>query len=203
MVKAKLSSENGEMPMTPCQRFKQVIFDLFDGELDILHRKSVERHLKECPRCTSFSNQIRVLRSHLKRLTRVRASEGFEVLLRERIRREIAGRGRSTVLSISFNGRLILATGFSLLLIVMGFWMLDQKTSFFNSLSPETEAVRYSLSREEDTESQVQYVIDDYPSYFSTSGTESERGSELAGKDSLLRQANMEAVRARVTPVSF
>ena len=78
--------------MNPCERFKESIFDLVDDELDILRRKELERHLKACTLCSRFLEQIRSLRSQCKQLSSVSISEEFHIPLRERIRRENAGK---------------------------------------------------------------------------------------------------------------
>ena len=39
--------------MTPCERYKDYIFNLLDDELDIRRRGELENHLKSCSSCFS------------------------------------------------------------------------------------------------------------------------------------------------------
>ncbi len=171
--------------------------------LDVLRRKDVERHLKTCSQCARFLDQIRLLRLRLKNLTPVKTSDSFQVLLRERIRREMAGKRRTAASSTSFTKRWIPAFGFVVLVLIAGIWMIDQKTSFFDSGDNEGGIARSTTPGEESFDGQVQYVINDFPSRISVSRTEDAEGAESVVEDSLIRQNDWEDVRARLTPVSF
>ncbi len=189
--------------MNPCQRFRESIFDLVDNELDILRRKELESHLKTCTSCSRFLEQIRNLRSQCRQLSPVQVSEEFHVLLRERIRREMAGKRGSFSPSISFSGRLIPAFGMMLVVICLGFWMLDQKTSFFDTSGNGIVVTQMPLAEQEDFEGEVQYVIDDYRNPVSISRNSEADGAPVAYTDSVLRGLEQDYIQNRLTPVSF
>ncbi|MBN2030556.1 zf-HC2 domain-containing protein [bacterium] len=189
--------------MNPCQRFKESIFDLVDNELDIPRRKELESHLKTCTACTRFLAQIRNLRSQCSQLSRVKVSEEFHILLRERIRREMAGKRAVFSPSISFSGRLIPAFGIMVVVICLGFWMLDQKTSFFEPSSNKMTVSQMPLIEQEDFEGEIQYVIDDYRSPVSISRSSEEGETFIAETDSVLRGLEQDYIQNRLTPVSF
>ena len=189
--------------MNPCHRFRESMFDFFDGELDALRKKDLERHLQECSRCARFLDQILLLRSHLKTLTPVKTSDSFLVLLRERIRREVAGKRRTGVVSVSFARRWIPAFSLGILVLIMGFWVLDQKTSFFDSIDSNRRITSSALPEDGNFDGQVQYVIDDFPNRISVSRIDGKKEAKLANEDSLILERNLEEVRARLTPVSF
>lgn len=189
--------------MTPCQRFRQLIFDLFDGELDILRKKELNSHLKECSQCAQFLSKLRLLRSHLRGLTPVRTSDSFHLLLRERIRREIAGKRRITVPSFSLPTRWIPAFGLVLLVIIIGSWIMVRRTSLFKPSGSEMRVTQSSRLRGEDFHGHVDYVIDDFPNRVSVSRVDNERGTRFIDRDSLILPDTLEGVRPRVTPVSF
>lgn len=189
--------------MIPCQRFRQMIFDLFDGELDILRKKELNSHLKECSECDQFLSKLRLLQSHLRRLTQLKTSEGFHLLLRERIRREIAGKRRITIRSFSPPTRWIPAFGLIVLVIIVGSWLVVQRTSLFRPSGSEMRVSQSSRLRGEDFDGHVDYVIDDFPYRISVSRVDDERGTGFIDRDSLILPDTLERVQSRVTPVSF
>lgn len=189
--------------MIPCQRFREKLFALLDDELTGSQRKELERHVEECTECARCFGQLRRLRSYLKGFAPVRLSEDFQVLLRDRIRRELVGKGRPSVSTISFGWRWIPAFGVFLLLVSVGFWMLDRRTWSIRSFGPEMERVESSFRSGREYDGRIQYVIDDFPSRISVSRTEGETETRKVEEDSLLRQRNLDEVRSHLTPVSF
>ncbi len=189
--------------MNPCQRFKEYIFDLVDNELDILRRKELESHLKTCAACSRFLEQIRNLRSHCRQLSSLQVSEEFHVLLRERIRREMAGKRGAFSPSISFSGRLIPAFGMMIVVICLGFWMLDQKTSFFETSGNRMIVSQMPVVEQEDFEGEVQYVIDDYRNPVSISRSSGAEEAPVAKTDSIFRSLEQDYIQNHLTPVSF
>ena len=186
--------------MNPCQRFRESIFDFVDNELDILRKNELERHLKACTQCSRFLEQIHQLRSQCKQLSPITATEEFHVLLRERIRREMAGKRGALTPSIAFSARWIPAFGMMLLLIGVGFWMLDQKTSFFGSSDNRVAVSQVPTDNRREYEGEVQYVIDDYRDIISISRIEEE---PVINPDSVLHETEQEYIQNRLTPVSF
>ena len=189
--------------MNPCERFQEAIFDFLDGELDVVRKRELEHHLKTCSVCASFLEEIRRLRSDLKHLTPVKTSESFQVLLRERIRREIAGKGRKSAPFAFPAWRWIPALGFGVLVMIGGLWMLDQKTSFFHGRADEPVMSRSSVAEDGYFDGQVQYIVGEFPNRVSLSRVDTGRERELTNEDSVQLQSDLEEVRARLTPVSF
>ena len=192
--------------MKPCQRYKDSILRLFDEELGVHGRKELEHHLKECGHCNHFLNQMRLIRSHLRELPQINASENFHILVRERIRRYMARKGRlyRHGLGEQFTKRWIPALGLTVVLAVVGIWMLDQGTSPINLPEAQIGENRSSSPFGRNYGGQIQYVIDDYyPNRISVSRQDKEREPKLTTEDSVLIKENLELMRNRMTPVSF
>jgi len=189
--------------MSPCQWFRECIFDLFDGELDIARRKELERHMKECPHCASFLNQIRILKSHLRNLMPIKTSDNFQILLREKIRREVAGKRTSAVPSFYITRRWVHAFGIALIVITVGFWVLDHHQPIFRSQENAFQAIHSSSSFESRFDGNIQYVVGDFTDRISISRENKKRSTETPNEDSLRLQKNLEEIKARLTPVSF
>ena len=186
--------------MTPCERFRKNIFDLVDGELDVHQKHELEKHLKSCSCCALFFSQCRQLRKRLQNLPRLAASETFHLLLRERIRRELAGKRRTAPsIFITRSKQWIPAVGVALLLITVGFLLRDQRSIILQS--PQN---RIAISGESTgfKKENVQYVIDEYPGGVSISRDDS-RSEHTEARDSLLLQQDSHRVRPNLTPVSF
>ena len=186
--------------MAPCERFRKYIFDLVDGELDVHQKHDLEKHLKSCSSCSLFLNQCRHLRKQIRNLPRLAASEAFHLLLRERIRRELAGKRRAAAsIFISTSKRWIPAIGVALLLLTVGFLLRDQRQLMFQSPQNHVAVTNKSPALREEN---VQYVIDEYPGGVSLSRDDSRSGHTEA-RDSLLHQPESRRVRPNLTPVSF
>lgn len=181
--------------MNPCEQYKECLCEYFDGELDTLRKRDLLRHLEECPNCTQCLNKMRLLKSRLKSLTPIQVSDGFNILLRECIRREASGKRRS-IPARPWTRRWVPAVGIALVLIVTGVWILDSREVFRGK--PVSGEPNF---RELSSPGQVQYVIDDFPSSISISRDESDRPRE-AYEDTLRLQRDAE-VRRRVRTVSF
>ena len=192
--------------MGPCHQFKENIMELLDNELDIFQKKNLEKHLKECLRCSSFLSRVRLLKSYLKKLPSIKASENFQILLRERIRRETVGREKIAVTRASIVKRWAPAFGIAFFLIMIAVWILNFGIPF--SHSPEGKLVTNPTIKSSNVETfngKVQYVIDDFPTNASLSKSNStdQRDSSLIGSDSLLQNNSFEEIKAHLTPVSF
>jgi anti-sigma factor RsiW len=189
--------------MDPCQRYRESMFDFVDSELDTLRKKELKLHLDECPECAHFLNRVRLLKLQLKKLPEVKASEGFHFLLRENIRRELAGRRKTVFASSSLTRRWVPALGFTLVTLIVSFWIVDQNTSLFHARGNEAEISRSPGPSGGEIEGQVQYVMDDFPSRVSVSRTDNQDGQRIVEDDSLLQRRNGDEVRSRLTKVSF
>ena len=84
----------------------------------------------------------------------ISASEGFQVMLRECIRRETAGRRRSVRYAPL---RWAPALGVAAILIVAGVWLVDSGVFHGSDAGPQTAESRSVI------DGRVQYVMDEYP----------------------------------------
>ena len=189
--------------MSSCERFKNSILDFIDHELDILKKKELKSHIEACHDCECLMNQVRALRSQLHSLPRIAASEDFNVILRDCIRKEMSGKRQPFSWVILTSHRWIPATGFAVAVLVGGFFVLDQKTSIFNGRQNTAQVI--PASRPMDPvpfNGQVQYVIDEYPNRVSLSRDDARRPSTLS-RDSVVVETPRRSFKSRMTTVSF
>jgi hypothetical protein len=71
-----------------CQRFKDMVSDYIEGELDHQNRSVMEKHIKDCLGCKQNISQLKRLIQNLRELPRIIATPDFETILRARIRIE-------------------------------------------------------------------------------------------------------------------
>jgi anti-sigma factor RsiW len=190
--------------MPPCKKFRKSLFKFIDDELDVLQKKLVEQHLKECLNCKGFLNQIRSMQSRIKNLSNIQASENFHILLRERIRREMAGKREFVPRTYGFSLRWIPAAGLVVLMVISGFWMIDKKTTVLNkSIIAEATKPSPVSSSGSQFNGQVDYVIDDYPAPSSVSISRDDRKPSSAAVDTVYLPQENNGVQAFLTPVDF
>jgi len=189
--------------MTPCQRFKKHISSYIDGELDSMQLRELELHLKSCSSCRQIVSQLGVLRSRLRTLSCIEASEAFTIVLRDRIRREKAGKRRRSEMFVSGRARWIPAFGVGAIVLVAGFWMVRNQTTLFDNPQPSSNISRSVTPPETDFSGQIHYVIDDYTQPLSGPYAGSTIDQLIAQQDSLLRPDTVRNLRHHVIPVSF
>jgi hypothetical protein len=189
--------------MNPCQRFSRVIFDFIDGEMDILQRKFFEQHVRDCSHCQKVLNQARLVRSHIQNLSKIRTSENFHILLRERIRRQMAGKREIFSLTTGFSLKWIPAAALFVIMIISGFWIIDQKTSILHhSFIAEVKESPTSI-RNFQFNGQIDYIEDDYPTSSSLSVSRNDVPPVRASMDTVSVPQSSESVQAFLTPVDF
>ena len=188
--------------MTDCQRYQQFILTYIDDDLDILQRKDLEQHLEACDHCAHCLRQLQQLRVRLKSLKPVQTSETFQIVLRECIRRQ--GPGRRNVLRPSrpLVWRLVPVAGVALVLVLTSIYIIVQRSPSSRSGESPTVLTRVS-SQAEQGDSQIQYILEDYPDRISVSRDDSERSASRAEYDSLLQRSRSDELYKRMTTVSF
>ncbi len=189
--------------MKHCQRFRDSLLEYFDDELDVQEKKEVEQHLKVCPHCMHFLNQLRRLRSHLRELPTIKTSENFHILVRERIRRDLARQRRAKQSSTIIVRRFVPAFGLTVLVALVGFLVLDHRDSLVDKTAGSGGGISVSTRSDEDFSGPIQYVIDDIPSRISVSRRDGDGESRVVDEDSVYRMDRAEEFRTRPTPVSF
>lgn len=188
--------------MTPCQRYKDKIMELFDGELDALQSKAVNQHLKTCDSCSAFMTQLQTLRTRMQSLTPIETSEHFHLVLRDQIRREMSG--RRSHFELFSSRRWIPAVGLASVIAVSLVMISDHRNMPWSkaqgsarpmiSQSTPAPAARRSGS--------IQYVVGEYPDRLSVERRD-ERPAGLSRSDSLEPRQDPSLYRQRLTPVSF
>jgi anti-sigma factor RsiW len=195
--------------MTPCDRKHEDILDFEDGELDVSRKKEVKRHLDECCDCKKLLSRIRAQRAALKRCASLKTQDTFFLLLQERIRRDLAGKRSAEYGSVFGQRRWIPASAFALVLVVAAGWILTRKTAETRSSVAITSSVPAPSARK--TPAKVHYVIDDYQAPASAK-TRAQASAAPATSDTLVQMAtadtaalvkNFDALKGRLTPVSF
>ena len=189
--------------MNPCQRFKKVVSELIDGELDILQQKFAEEHLKKCPNCDRLIKQIRSVKDHIRNLSKIQTSENFHILLRERIRREMAGKRELLPVSSGFSYRWIPAAALCVVMIIAGFWMIDRKTSLFNQTYIAEVEKAPSAPSNVRFRGEVDYITDQYPTSSSLSVSRNDTELPRTVMDTLSVPQSDGSVQAFLTPVDF
>ncbi len=189
--------------MTPCHRDHNDILNFADGGLDPDREKQVSRHVEECCDCARLLHKIRLQRSCLKNLTPLQTRENFNVLLHERIRREMAG--KQGLFHPVIDRRWIPVSAMAVAVLAVGVWMLNRKSQAPEGLTvpmtlkpaPASTASAASASRP-----RVQYVIDDYvPAEAELASADSAAGAVPVDTSERIR--NLDALRGRLVPVSF
>jgi len=78
--------------MSHCERFKEKLFKFLDNELEGAAKEEVLQHLQSCSACEAFYRQMHSLKQRLHDMKPVKTPVSFQIVLRERIRREKAHR---------------------------------------------------------------------------------------------------------------
>jgi anti-sigma factor RsiW len=186
--------------MTPCERKHGDIFDFEDGELDAARKKEVKRHLDECCDCNKLLRRIRLQKAALKRCASLKTRDSFFVLLQERIRRENAGKRNLNSSPVFGMPRWIPASAFALVLVAASGWMLTRKGA---PVMTADRTVTTARPAARPAPQKVQYVIDEYPRTRPKAEAKNGAGLRAAASDSNLRVKNFDALKGRLTPVSF
>lgn len=186
--------------MTPCDRNHNDILDFEDGELDAARKREVKRHVDECCDCKKLLRQIRLQRAALKRCASLKTNDAFFVLLQERIRRDLAGKRSADYAPSPGSRRWIPAYAFALLLVVATGLLLTRKTA----PGPVADAAPpAAVQASKPVPARVHYVIEDYPRARTAAAVKSDTLVRVAAADTALRVKNFDALRGRLTPVSF
>jgi len=182
-----------------CREFRKMIYDLYDDNLNETGKNELDAHLKICTKCLSFSKRVKHLKEALTSLPKVEVSENFNILLRERLRRELA-RQKQPVVKTKF-----FVPAFAVVVfLIIGLYSVNT----FNILKRDNNtstAERIIPNREYNTNKyNIQYVIDQYGVEESSIGNKSQaKNSNKNLSDTLKSIRNVDQIKARLTPVSF
>ena len=185
--------------MSPCKRFKDAIFNLIDGEIGKIQKRELEGHLKDCDGCSQLFESLQQCRSHLKSLTQIKCSENFQILMRERIRREVARKGLSRSPFYSTRFRWVAVAGFAVIIVITGIWFTDTRRPV--SQQAESQAPQSDINQAK-YQGQIRYVAGQNPNRISIARDDTKDSLSTSG-DSLLAEKQTENPPLNVTPVSF
>jgi hypothetical protein len=179
--------------MTPCERFKDKIFDLIDQELDGSVREEVLQHIKECPLCEQFYRNLSSLKQGLSQMKPVKAPDSFQIVLRDRIRREMAHKPSP---ERPHRRALLWAAVFTVAAAVVITFLVFRP--FSNPTVPNPVNIQALLDEHETLN--VRYVIDDLDQEMSIPQSASAAVSRI---DSLLSEESETLISQLAQPVRF
>jgi anti-sigma factor RsiW len=185
--------------MTPCQRLKQNLFNLLDADVEHQEKKRLEGHIQSCPDCSDFYMKLKRQKAFLKGLRPIRTRDHFIILLRDRIRRDLAGKPASTGwFSLKW------AVGFAAAALAAAALFRFSGHAFLKngpSASSAVEQPALSASVRPVPDSK-QFVLDDFNA---SSRRRSAQPKRAAAPDDTAQtdSSGFEELRSRLTPVSF
>lgn len=191
--------------MTPCQRYKQQLFDYIDNDIDVITRKEISKHLESCAECCQFVEQIKALRSRLKALPKVQLSDDFQAVLRERIRHELAGKKYPGRFTSRMGWRLAPVMAVVVVVCVSGYLLLNKR-----ALSPagyaekELQGSVHHVS-ENLYEGPTEFLIDGTPNRIKLARSARSDNGEIKDNpaDSSVFRENGSRLKPRLVPVKF
>jgi anti-sigma factor RsiW len=189
--------------MTPCERKHDDIFDFNDGELDAARKKEVKRHLDECCDCNKLLRKIRLQKAALRRCASLKTNDSFFILLQDRIRRENAGKRNRRELPVFGIPRWVPAFAFGLMVIAIAGWMLTRKEAPVMTADGAAPKIGTVRPASKSVAPKVRYVIDEYPRTLSKATVQVDSTARLAAADSIVREKDFDALKGRLTQVSF
>lgn len=173
--------------MSPCKGYNYQLQDYVDRELTPGEMASVDAHLKVCPECAGYVHQIISLKGHLRALPEIKSTENFHLLLRERIRREMASQQRKSAASFVWTHRIAPAAGFALVILAAGSYLMRDRIPFLGGGGPTPVAEAPASFMSNGTlqkPSRVKYVIDEYGDAVSLDRKDSPAFRRQAASDS-------------------
>ncbi|MBN2103377.1 zf-HC2 domain-containing protein [bacterium] len=185
--------------MIPCERFKDKIFNFLDGELEDDVKEEVQQHLQSCAVCAEFYHRIHSLKQELHNMKPVKAPASFQIVLRERIRHELAHKRGFGVSSPSPTRLWIPAIVMASLILIVSFFIYRQ---FSHPYLPDITAEAGLTITDEGDVSRIQYVIDDLDSY-PPSVQYPSNSSPIAVVDSLFDTESFTPIQDLYQPVRF
>jgi len=186
--------------LNQCREYQKLIYDFYDDIISEDDKIRLNNHFKVCEDCLAFSNRVKKMKQILNELPRPGVSENFNILLRERLRRELA-RQKQPSIKTKF---LVPAFATGLLFIVIG-WLSINDINLFNSGKNIASTEKLIQEQKKITNgSNVQYVIDQYGVEESSAANNSKiKNLDKNLSDSLKSLKNTDQIRVRLTPVSF
>lgn len=188
--------------MSSCERFKENILDFIDNELNSSRKKELRHHVESCQDCDCLMEQMRVLRTELKSLPRIQASENFNVILRDCIRREAVGKRRSSGPFVGW-WWMAPAAGFAVVAIAVGIWAFLPRGTEAPVSSTPAQTVRSSAPVARRFHGRIQYVSGEYPDRVSVSRTDVPDEEGRTSRDTLRYREPVSDFSSRMTTVSF
>lgn len=150
--------------MTPCQRQKKRLRAYLDNELAAIEKKEFESHLDECPDCGDHVRRLKSLRQSLKSLHSIPCDSNFDILLRERIRREMAGKTSRSFVTPAIRWSFAAVAVLTISLGSIRLFDTSQPNQTNAMVAHETSTAQSAIPAGLTSSSdQIQYVMDNFP----------------------------------------
>lgn len=184
--------------MIPCDRFRDKIFDFVDQELDGTAKEEVQQHIDNCPLCAKFYQGLRSLKQGLKQMKPVEAPDSFQIVLRERIRHEMANKKGFGISPSPVQRWIPAIILLSILVLAAGIYFYPYKQSAVREkFTPIVNTVSDNVDF-----NRIQYVIDDL-GHNSFSSITQDDAIPMSRIDSLLSDEPTTAIADLYQPVRF
>jgi len=188
--------------MSPCQGYRDKIHDLIDDDLDGMETRHVRDHLRDCPDCASYFNQLARLRSILKGFGQTSTSPNFQVVLRERLRREMAGKKDPWVVYVGHPRRWVAVAGVAVVLVTSAFLVLNNRQVLMPGAAERSAGMHAPAFQSAAADEHIEYVSSESRGRIRVARSENKAAARPA-KDTLAVQASPEEPQYTITPVSF
>ncbi|MCK5146792.1 zf-HC2 domain-containing protein [bacterium] len=193
--------------MSPCKNFSRDLQDYIDNEISRSQRLEIEKHLHQCADCSEHIEELNMLRHQLKSLPTIKATESFHLLLRERIRREMAAQQKRTAFSYVLSHRIVPVAAVCLVLVTGSLYIFKDQIGFFQQAGPE----QVTISRNSDAPSlmlppqsgSIRYVIDEYNDTVKLDRTDTPRRPGRTIIDSIQHRPGLVRSSRHAAQVSF
>lgn len=183
--------------MNQCKKIMIMISRLLDNESSVKDRNEIKNHLQNCSECRGYHERLLNLQKFFSSFPSVKTSDDFNVLLRARIRRDLAGRSK-----IKTNYSFLTHRGFGIAItaaVVIFSLILFNPIHIFKN-APQSR-LKISNKSGKDFDGNVQYVIDEYFESVSLSRDDN-KNNPMTVEDSLIIHNNNN-IKSRITPVNF
>jgi anti-sigma factor RsiW len=188
--------------MTPCQRLKQNLFDLLDADVENHRKEQLEGHIQACPHCSDFYRRLKRQKEFLKGLKPIRTEDHFIILLKDRIRREMAGKRAASRPAAWFSWKW--AAGFASIVLVAAAAFMFSNERLLKNRGQAAASVKPAAppSSSRTASKPDQFVINDFKA--------SPRPASAAPKKAVVTADTVkpdsgafDELKARLAPVSF
>ena len=106
--------------MINCDKCRNNLSAFIDEETTEQESSSIKEHLQKCSKCQRQYNELNGMRSALSSLRKIKTTASFDIILRDRLRREFRKRNTRTLASISSRFRAPAFTAAAVVVLLTG-----------------------------------------------------------------------------------